>query len=55
MAQAEGTKLHASTVSMMTADATDPDSPTLLTGGPHNHIDSLLHSLPSDLSVEQRA
>jgi len=55
MAQTDGTKLLASTVSTTTAEAMDPDPPTLLAGGPHNHIDSLLHSLPSDLSGEQRA
>ena len=34
---------------------TDPDSLALLTGGPRDHIDSLLRCLLSDVSDEQRA
>ena len=53
MAHTDGTELHTSTFSTATADMMDPDSSTLPAGGPHDHIDSLLHSLPSDLSDEQ--
>jgi len=38
---------------MTTADLTDPDSSTLL-ADQQDHIGSLLHSLPSDLTDEQR-
>jgi len=54
MAQTEGTELRTSTVSLATADSTDPDSSILLARYVHDHIDSLLHSLPTDLLDEQR-
>jgi len=41
MAQTDGTELCTLTVSNSTAEVTDPDS-TLLMGGQHDHIDSLL-------------
>jgi len=53
MAQTEETGLHASTVSSTMAGSTDPDSSTSLSGDEHDHIDSLLRSLPSDLTDEQ--
>ena len=53
--QTEDTGLCASTVSSTTADdRTDSDSSTSLSENEHGHIDSLLHSLPSDLTDEQR-
>ena len=53
-AQTDGTELCASSVSLSTADSTDPDSSTLPTGYACDHIDSLLCSLPLDLSDDQR-
>ena len=52
--QTDGTELRASTVSSMTADSTDPDSSTLPAGDACDHINGLLHSLPSDVLDEQR-
>jgi len=54
MAQTEETGLHASTVSSTTAGSTDSDSSTSHSGDAQDHIDSLLRSLPSDLTDEQR-
>jgi len=53
MAQTDETGLHALTVTTPAAEVTGLDS-SLPTGGPHDHIFSLLHSLPLDLSAEQR-
>jgi len=53
MAQTDGTELRTLTVSATTADSTDPDSSTLLARDAHDHIGSLLRSLPTDLSDEQ--
>jgi len=55
MVQIDGTEPRASTISRTMADAMEPDSSTLLAGDQHDHISSLLHSLPSDLSDEQCA
>jgi len=38
---------------MTTADRMDSDSSASLSENAHDHIDSLLHSLPSDLTDEQ--
>jgi len=54
MAQTDGTELHTSTVSSVTADSKDPDSSTLPAGGASDHIEGLLRGLPLDLSDEQR-
>jgi len=54
MTQTEETGLHASTVSSTTAGSTDSDSSTSLSENEHDHIDSLLRSLPSDLTDVQR-
>jgi len=52
--QTEETGLRASTVSLTTtADLKDSDSSTSLSENAHDHIDNLLHSLPSDLTDEQ--
>jgi len=48
------TGLRASTVSSTTAALLDSDSSTSPSGDAQNDIDSLLHSLPSDLMDEQR-
>jgi len=50
----EGTALRASTVSSTMANPVDSDSSTSPSGDAQDHIDSLLRSLPSDLSDEQR-
>jgi len=53
--QTEETGICASTVSSTTsADRMDPDSSPCLPENAHDHIDSLLHSLLSDLTDEQR-
>jgi len=52
--KAEGAELRASSVSSSTADSMDPDSSTLPAGMVCDHIDSLLCSLPLDLSDDQR-
>ena len=49
----EGTVCRTSTVSSMMANPADSDSSTSLLGDGQDHIDSLLRSLPSDLSDEQ--
>jgi len=49
-----GTELLASSVSAATSDALDPDSSTSSAGDQSDHIDSLLCSLPSDLTHDQR-
>jgi len=54
MAQTDGTELCTLTVSLTTAEPTYSDSSTLPAGDAHDHINNLLHSLPSDLSDEQR-
>jgi len=49
------TELRAATVSSTTAAAcADPDPPDTLSEDAHDHLDSLLRSLPSDLTDEQR-
>jgi len=53
--QTAETGLHASTISSTTtADRTDSDSSDSLPENAHDHIDSLLRSLPSDLTDVQR-
>jgi len=54
MVQTEGMELRTLTVSATTSGATGSVSATLLAGDVHDHIDSLLCSLPMDLSDEQR-
>jgi len=50
-----GMELRAATVSLTTAAArADPDPPDTLSENAHNHLDSLLRGLPSDLTGEQR-
>jgi len=55
MALARGAAHCASTVSSTTAKSADSESSSSPSGEGQGHIDSLLHSLPSDLSDEQRA
>jgi len=50
----DGTELRASFVSAVTPDATDPDSSSSHAEDQLDHISSLLRSLPSDLTPEQR-
>jgi len=50
----DGTELRASSVSAVTPDVTDPDSSSSSAGDQLDHISSLLHSLPLDLTPEQR-
>jgi len=51
--QTEETGFRASTVSSTAVDRTDPGSSTSLLENEHSHINSLLRSLPSDLTDEQ--
>ena len=52
-AQTDGTEFRASTVSSTTVDLMDSDSLTLSAGDTSDDIDSLLRSLPLDLSDDQ--
>jgi len=54
MVPMDGAELLVSSVSAATSDATDPDSLTSPSGDQQDHIDSLLRSLPSDLTSDQR-
>ena len=54
MAPMEGTELRTSSVSATTSDATDLDSSSSPSGDQLEHIESLLCSLPLDLTSDQR-